>query len=44
MIKLPITEREFKTILKLLEKSGEKQLYAKLWSFNINQKENLWTS
>jgi hypothetical protein len=38
-MKLPITEREFKTILKLLEKSSEKQLYAKLWTFDINQKK-----
>jgi hypothetical protein len=37
MMELPITEREFKKILEILSKTSEKQLYAKLWSFNINR-------
>jgi hypothetical protein len=41
---LPITENEFKKILKLLEKSDEKQLYSKLWTFNFNKnKDKMWT-
>jgi hypothetical protein len=40
---LPITEKEFEKILKLLEKSDEKQLYAKLWTFNFNKnKDKMW--
>ena len=34
---LPITEREFEKILELLKKTGETQLYNKLWSFNFNR-------
>jgi hypothetical protein len=41
---LPITENEFKKILKLLERSDEKQLYAKLWTFNFNKNNKTWTS
>jgi hypothetical protein len=41
---LPITEKEFEKILKLLEKSDEKQLYAKLWTFNFNKNCKTWTS
>jgi hypothetical protein len=37
MITLPITEKEFKKIIQLLSKSNEKQLYAKLWSFNFSR-------
>jgi len=36
---LPITEIEFKKILEILKNSSEKQIYAKLWSFNINRKK-----
>jgi hypothetical protein len=43
-MELPITENEFKKILKLLEKSNEKQLYAKLWTFNFNRMSKTWTS
>jgi len=38
-MELPITENEFKKILELLKKSGEKQLYNKLWSFNFTRKK-----
>ena len=35
---LPINEREFDQLLKLLKTSGDsqKQLYAKLWSYKMN--------
>jgi hypothetical protein len=36
-MELPITEKEFKKILEILNKTGNKQLYAKLWSFNFNR-------
>ena len=36
---LPITEKEFKTILEILKNSSEKQLYAKLWAFNFRRKQ-----
>jgi hypothetical protein len=43
IMELPITEKEFEKILKLLEKSDEKQLYAKLWTFNFNKnKDKMW--
>lgn len=37
---LPITETEFKKILDILKRSSEKDLYAKLWSFNFNRNTN----
>jgi hypothetical protein len=36
-MELPITEKEFRKILEILSKTSERQLYAKLWSFNINR-------
>jgi hypothetical protein len=41
---IPITEKEFKKILELLEKTNEKHLYAKLWTFNFNRNNKTWTS
>jgi len=38
-MELPISESEFQKILELLQKSNEKQLYAKLWTFNFNRKK-----
>jgi hypothetical protein len=40
---LPIIENEFEKILKLLEKSDQKQLYTKLWTFNFNKNKKIWT-
>ena len=38
-MELPITENELKKIIELLKNSNEKNLYAKLWSFNFNRKK-----
>jgi len=38
-MELPISESEFQKILELLQKSNEKRLYAKLWTFNFNRKK-----
>ena len=38
-MELPITEKEFKRILEILKKTNEKQLYAKLWTFNFHRKK-----
>ena len=38
-MELPITDRELKRIIEILKNSAEKQLYAKLWSFNVNRKK-----
>lgn len=39
MIELPISEKELTKIIKILEKTEEKDLYAKLWTFNFNRKK-----
>jgi len=36
---IPITEKELKKIIEILKNSSEKDLYAKLWSFNFNKKK-----
>jgi hypothetical protein len=38
-MEIPITDEEFKRIIEMLKNSKEKNLYAKLWSFNINRKK-----
>lgn len=38
-MEIPITDKEFKRIIEMLKNSKEKNLYAKLWSFNINRKK-----
>jgi hypothetical protein len=38
MIELPINQKELEIIIKLL-KNTKPDLYAKLWSFNINRKK-----
>ncbi len=38
-MEIPITENEFKKIIEILKKSGEKNLYSKLWTFNLNRKK-----
>jgi hypothetical protein len=38
-MEIPITEKELKKIIDILEKSSERDLYAKLWSFNFNRKK-----
>jgi hypothetical protein len=43
-MEIPITEKEFKKIIEILEKTNEKDLYNKLWTFNFNRKNKLWTS
>jgi hypothetical protein len=41
MIELPITDVELRKIIELLKNSGDtnKDLYAKLWTFNFNRKK-----
>jgi hypothetical protein len=41
---IPITEKEFKIIIEILKNSNQKDLYNKLWTFNINRKNKLWIS
>jgi hypothetical protein len=38
-MELPITDVELRRIIEILKNSKEKQLYAKLWSFNVNRKK-----
>jgi hypothetical protein len=38
-MEIPITEKEFKKIIEILEKTNEKDLYNKLWTFNFNSKK-----
>jgi len=38
-MEIPITDKEFKRIIEMLKNSKEKNLYAKLWAFNINRKK-----
>lgn len=40
MIHLPITETDLKKIIETLKKSNERELYNKLWTFNIHRKKN----
>jgi hypothetical protein len=41
-MEIPINDTELKKIIELLKNSREQQLYAKLWSYKINNlsKEN----
>lgn len=38
MMNIPINQKEFEKILKILKRTGEIQLYNKLWSYNFNLK------
>ena len=38
-MEIPINDTELKKIIELLKNSREQQLYAKLWSFNVNRKK-----
>ncbi len=38
-MELPISEKELKKVIEILKNSKERDLYAKLWTFNINRKK-----
>jgi hypothetical protein len=38
-MEIPISDNELKKIIEILKNSKEQQLYAKLWSFNVNRKK-----
>jgi len=36
---IPITQKDLERLIKLLKDTKHKDLYAKLWTFNINRKK-----